>query len=364
MRELPHYTSTSPAVSVLMVVRDAEVSVRRAVESIQNQTLKNVELVVVDAGSEDSTARQLDAVSERDLRVVVVHAGRCSRQEGLDLALERSRGAWFTVIDADGWARPTMLADLLERAEGRSADLVVGGFSLALIEGAGRSSEVTVESEGRDYPTQHDFRADAWRLFGSGQLLPASAKLFSRERAGEWGARFAPAEGGPAEDDHAFVISYLRDVERVSVLPGACYHVARRLPAESQGLEGAWYRRLEGEHAALLGLYRHWGLEGDAASMESLQSRYIEQLVDCVEDVCRVGTPIDLSQRRRIVEGMLGTDQARVAASVARPGGSHARSLLAPIRAHNTALVCAQARLLSLFRRGRVVESTIPDTFI
>lgn len=364
MRELPHYTSTSPVVSVLMVVRDAEASVRRAVESIQNQTLKNVELVVVDAGSEDSTARQLDAISERDLRVVVVHAGRCSRQEGLDLALERSRGAWFSVIDADGWARPNMLADLLERAEGRAADLVVGGFSLALTEGDGRSSEITVESEGRDYPTQHDFRADAWRLFGSGQLLPASAKLFSRERAEEWRVRFVPTDGGTAEDDHVFVISYLRDVERVSVLPGACYHVARRLSAEEQGSESAWYRRLEGEHAALLELYRHWGLEGDAASIETLQSRYIEQLVDCVEDVCRVGTSFDPSQRRKIVEGMLGTDQARVAASVARPDGSHARSLLAPIRARNTALVCAQARLLSLFRRGRVAESTIPDAFI
>lgn len=347
-----------------MVVRDAEASVRRAVESVQNQTLGNFELVVVDAGSSDSTARQLDAISERDLRVVVIHADRCGRQEGLDLALERAHGTWVAVMDADGWARPTMLADLLERAEERSADLVIGGFSLAVSEGGGHPSEVTVESKGCDYPTQHDFRADAWRLFASGQLLPASAKLFSRARAEEWGARFVPEGGGAAEDDHAFVISYLRDVERVSVLPGTCYHVARRLPADRPGSEGAWYRRLEAEHAALLGLYRHWGLEGDSVSMETVQNRYIEQLVDCVEGVCRVGAPIDAAQRRKIVEGMLGTDQARVAASVARPSGSHARSLLAPIRARNTALVCAQARLLSLLRRGRVVESTVPDAFI
>ncbi|MBM6774617.1 glycosyltransferase family 2 protein [Olsenella profusa] len=345
-----------------MVAHDAERSVRRAVESLQNQTLTRIELVVVDAGSEDSTARQLDAIAERDLRVVVVHADRCGRQRGLDLALERSHGAWLAVMDTDGWARPTMLADLLGRAEERSADLVVGGYSLAVSEGDGRPSEVTVEDEGRDYPTQHDFRSDAWRLLGSGQLLPASAKLFSRERAEACGARFAA--DGEAEDDHSFVLSYLRETERVSVLPGTCYHVSRRLSASRPGTERAWYRRLEAEHAALLELYRHWGLEGDAASMETIQDRYVGQLIDCIEDVCRVGGPADLAQCRKIVEGMLGTDQARVAVSVAHPSGSHARSLMAPIRARNTALVCAQARLLSLFRRGRVAESTVPDAFI
>ena len=70
---MQHFSPTSPKVSVLLCVHDAEKTLRRAVESVQNQTLHNVELVAVDAGSEDSSARMLDTFMERDIRVVVEH---------------------------------------------------------------------------------------------------------------------------------------------------------------------------------------------------------------------------------------------------------------------------------------------------
>ena len=348
---MPHYTPTSPTVSVLMAVHDAEASVRRAVESVQNQTLRNLELVVVDAGSADGSARWLESAAERDMRVQLVRAGSCNRQEALDLALERAAGTYVAVVDADAWIAPSFVADLVELAEARSLELAMGGLSLALSVGGARPSEVDAEAEGVVFPTQHDFRAGAWQLFASGQLLPASGKLFRRDRLSDLGARFS----APVAGDHALVIEYLRDVERVGVLPGASYHVARSLeagPRDAAALEG--YRRLEAEHEALLGLYRHWGLEGDAASMEMLQSRYVELLARCVEAVCGWGSRTSAPDQRRIVGKMIETDHAQLAASVARPRDNGTRSLIAPIRSHNVALVCVQARLVSLLRRGAV----------
>ena len=355
---MSHYTPTTPVVSVLMAAMNAERTVRRAVESIQNQTLRNIELVVVDEGSDDSTLRLVESIADRDLRVEVIRSGRCGRREALDLALVRSHGSYVAVVDADGWARPTMLADMVSLAEGKTLDLVVGGYSLMLAVPGDSSHESSVEDEGGLYLTQHEFRAAAWRLFGTGQMLPASAKLFSRERIEEWGTRFS--SGINVESDHAFVMGYLKDVERVGVLPGVCYRVDRRgaaTPAADR------YRTLEAEHRSLLNLYRYWGLEGDAASMEMLQSRYVERLVDCIEDVCGVGSPLSGAEQRRRVSQMLGTDQARLATSVARPRSAQARSLLMPIRSKNVALVCVQARLLSLLHGGRVAE-TSPDAIV
>lgn len=352
---MPHYTPTSPAVSVLMVVMGAERSVRRAVESVQNQTLSNIQLVVVDAVGSGQVTRQLELIAERDLRVELVSAGGCARQEALDLALERSRGTYVAVVDADGWAAPKMLEELVGLADDRALELVVGGFTLALETAGGRTAELDVASEDEVFLTQHEFRAAAWRMFATGQLLPASAKLFRRDRAEGWGARFSAER----ESDHGFVISYLRDVERVGVSSKTLYHVSRSVAGRPEG----GYRHLEEEHEALLGLYRHWGLEGDAASMETLQNRYIEQLVDCVEDICRVGSPVSSGEQRRQVERMLGTEHARFAASVARPRSSQARSMIAPIRAGNVTLVCVQARLLSLLRGARSLD-VAPDAFV
>lgn len=343
-----------------MVTRDAGGGVRRAVESVQNQSLRELELVVVDAGSRDETPRQLEAIAERDLRVEVVRADRCGRQRALGLALERARGTYLTVMDPDGWARPTMLADMVGLARERSLELVVGGIELSVSVAGGRASEVSLEADAEVFPAQHEFRAAAWRLFSSGLLLPASAKLFDRERVGRVGATFAPEHA----TDHSFTLDYLRDVERVGVLGGTCYHVDRVYGASVRRDAGSeTYRRLEAEQDALVALYRHWGLEGDVASMEMLQGRYLEQLVGCVEAACGRGSALSSAEQRQLVAEMIGTERARVAASVARPRGNDARALLAPVRSGNVALVCAQARLMDLLGRGRVAE-LVPDAYL
>ena len=356
---MAHGASTAPVVSVLMAAHDAEGSVRRAVESVQNQSLTNLELIVVDAGSADATARQVEALAERDLRIELVRADACGRQAALDLALERARGRYVTVMDADGWLAANALSDLVDLAAARSLELVVGGIGLSLAVGSGRISEAELASGGAVFPTQHDFRASAWSLFDSGQLLPASAKLFDRDRIGRLGLAFA----AESPTDHPFVLEYLADVERVGVLGGVAYRVGRRAAEKTRAAAGVEsYRRLESERAALLTLYRHWGLEGDAASMEMLQSRYMERLVACIESVCGKGSPLPAAEQRRIVARMIGTEHAQLAASVGRPRGTAARSMTAPIRSRNTPLVCAQARLLSLFG-GRLGEAA-PDAFI
>ena len=344
-----------------MASHDAEKTVRRCVESLQGQTLSNFELVAVDAGSSDGTCDQLEALAERDMRIQVVRAGACSREEALDLALERARGAHVLVIDDDGWADREMLERLVDMAGRASLELVVGGFGLALRTRSGRASERSAEAESdRVFATQHDFRAAAWELFARGQLLPACAKLFSRELVDASGARFSV--GG--HHGHAFVLSCLRDVERIGVLGGCCYRVSRVFaPSAGDAPAQRGFRRLEEEYTALLGLYRHWGLEGDAASMEMLQSRYLERLVACVEGVCGSASGLSSADQKKTVSSMISTPQAQLAASVAHPESNAARSMLAPIKSHNVTLICAQARLLSRFRRGHAVWA-MPDAFV
>ena len=85
------FSPTSPVVSVLMAVHDGEPTVRRALESLQAQTFTNFEVVAVDAGSTDGTARILDTMSERDMRISVTHVEDKSVFSALDLALSRLR---------------------------------------------------------------------------------------------------------------------------------------------------------------------------------------------------------------------------------------------------------------------------------
>lgn len=358
---MSHFTLSSPTVSVLMVTHDAERTVRRAVESVLAQTLGRLELIVVDAGSRDATVRLVSSLADRDLRISLVRADGCTRQEGLDLALDRARGTYLVVMDADGWAEPSMLSKLVEKAETEGLEMVVGGFELALVGPGGRSSRLTAAAPAQSFPTQHDFRSAAWRLLGSGQLLPASAKLISRACAARWGARFDPS----SDNDHAFVVSCLREVRRIGVLGEVCYHVERLAgsrPSKPFNLEE--YRRLESEYAALLDLYRHWGLDGDAASVEMLQRRYMDALMRCIARACSSSSGMSPAERTRLVAHMIGSDRAQLAANVVGPTTGMARVMVAPIRARNASLACAQAKLASLFLRGPSSGGLTPDAYV
>lgn len=365
---MPHYTPSAPTVSVLMAVHDGDTCVRRAVESLRAQSLRNFELIVVDMGSRDGTLRILNTIAEREQRLYVVRAGRISRGQALQLALERAYGTYIVVMDADGWVEPSLLEDLVSAAEKNSLELVVGGYGLLLSQDGKRVDEVEVAAPNEVFPTQHDFRAAAWRLFGSGQLLPASGKLFVREKALAWDARFDDDLGSDAElgSDHGFVLRYLSRVERVGIVEAVHYHVERTTKGDlPTGSALASYRHLDAEHTLLLELYREWGFDGDAASIQMLQDRYAVRLMSCVEGACTREGSASASERNEAVAEMISSDRSQLAASVAKPKGRLAKALLSSIRSRNVKGTCLSARLVSTLSRNSLAAGTVsPDAYL
>lgn len=356
---LTHFSPTSPTVSVLMPVHDAEKTLRRALASFENQTLANIELVAVDAGSEDTSARQLDVASERDIRIVVEHLPRCGRSPALERALELARGEYIAVMDADGWFEPTYLAKLVGIAQERPVDLVVAGLSAEVVS-ARRTVSLAAEADEVSYPTQHEFRSAAWKHFASGQAAPASGKLFLRSKIEETGARFDP----DSATDHGFTIAYLHGVERPA-FAGAVYRVSRDLGGAQPSVADAVriFAQLEAEYESVRDLFDAWGLAGDAKTVEMLQSRYLEVLSLCVEMAALAPSADKGDEAKRLVARMLSSERALLAASVAQPRDNAARALVGVIKSQNVSMAVVQARLLSLLRRGAPPTLT-PDAFL
>lgn len=354
---MPVGSCAGPVVSVVMVAQDCRSTVRRAVESIQNQTHRAYELVVVDAGSTDGTARMLDSLADRDVRMSVVHSASRDRRAAMNLAIARATGTYLLLLDADGWCEAPMLASLVSMAEAGNLELVVSGLTLSVRRpDSDREASVTLSAPTHVYPTQHDFRSDAWRLFDDSVLLPVGAKLYRLDRIQRLGLSF----GGHAVNGHDFVVDYLQDVERVGILADVRYHVVRMV-GSPQWLDGG-FRDLEDEHACLSELYAHWGMGGDAASMEMLQRRYLERLVSCIELVSASRNGLTADERTSIVASMIDNDQAKLAASVVRPRDVLSRAMLSTIRQGNARLAYGQARLASLFMRPQ--DRLTPDEVV
>jgi O-antigen/teichoic acid export membrane protein/glycosyltransferase involved in cell wall biosynthesis len=108
----------NPAVSIIIPVHNGEVTVLRALSSAQNQTLREIEIIVVDDASTDETAALVKQLMISDPRVrLVSHAVNRGPAAARNLALEHSRGEWVALLDADDEMAPDRLEQLLSVAE-------------------------------------------------------------------------------------------------------------------------------------------------------------------------------------------------------------------------------------------------------
>lgn len=113
----------NPEVSVIIPAYNTEVYIARAIASALNQTLPNIEVIVVDDASTDGTAEAARRFQDERVRVFVNNqnmgaAGARNR------ALREARGNWIAVLDSDDWYAPERLERLLQVAQAEQADMV------------------------------------------------------------------------------------------------------------------------------------------------------------------------------------------------------------------------------------------------
>ena len=346
---MPIRSNSYPMVTVIIPAYNVEDYVGRAIESLQRQTFTDFEMLVVDDGSTDRTGDIIRQFTRHDLRIVDFHPQNGGAPAARNLALDHARGKYVYFMDADDWAEPSMLADMVAAAERDHLELVVAGFYIETY--YGRGDEHTTELKSRPsaiYPTQHEFRVAAAELFDQNLLYPPWNKLFLRERIESLNLRFRDTFW----DDFPFVLDYIRDVERVGVIERAYYHFIRqREDSETARWRADMYEKREEEHGWMLELYEHWDLSGDAPSMEMVQRRYAERLVGCIENVCSPECDLPVAEKKRLIREMICSERAQVAVAVAQPRSRMMKAMLAPIKSQNVDLAYREGKFISLVKR-------------
>lgn len=110
-----------------MPVYKVEPYLRKCLDSIVNQTYRNLQIILVDDGSPDDCGAICDEYAARDRRVEVAHQENggvsAARNAGLKLAV----GDYIGWVDSDDWIEPDMYAYMLENARKYGADITVCG---------------------------------------------------------------------------------------------------------------------------------------------------------------------------------------------------------------------------------------------
>ena len=112
-------------VSVVIPLYNSASTLPRAVRSALRQTLQDIEVLIVDDGSRDTSLAEARAIAATDsrVRVIALPANR-GKSHAMNHAVAQANGAWIAVLDADDWYEPDRLATLLAAGESHDVALV------------------------------------------------------------------------------------------------------------------------------------------------------------------------------------------------------------------------------------------------
>lgn len=115
-------------ISVIVPVYQAEKYIDICVESILSQTYQNLEVILVDDGSNDSSVVKCDYFCKADSRVKVIHKKNGGVASARNTGLEAATGEYIMFVDSDDWVEKNMIADMLAMAKDAEADIVECDF--------------------------------------------------------------------------------------------------------------------------------------------------------------------------------------------------------------------------------------------
>ena len=113
-----------PKVSVIIPVYNVEAYLRQCMDSVVNQTLRDIEIICVDDGSTDGSAAILQEYAAKDCRIKVIPRAHTNAGEARNAGMAVGSGEYLGFVDSDDWCEPTLFEQAYARAKADDADLV------------------------------------------------------------------------------------------------------------------------------------------------------------------------------------------------------------------------------------------------
>ena len=117
-----------PKVSVIFPIYNNEEYLERCIRSVLNQTLHDIELILIDDGSTDSAPDICDRLASEDDRIKVIHKENEGSAVGRNIGIDLAQGEYIAFIDPDDYVSENMYQKMYCRGIETNADIVKCGF--------------------------------------------------------------------------------------------------------------------------------------------------------------------------------------------------------------------------------------------
>ncbi len=217
-----HAPETEIKVSVIVPIYNAEDYLRPALDSILDQSLREIEVICVDDGSTDESLHIVKEYQKQDNRIRIATQNNAGPGMARNNGLRRARGEYVAFLDADDFFAPEFLQKMYGTAKGDDLDVAVGDYDLYQNDTAKFRKNVTGEEQNLLVPgrvtSKNDFPDQIFQLT-DGYVW---SKLFRRSFLLE--KKLAFPEDLRMFEDVYFVVASLSLAERIGKCEGILIH--------------------------------------------------------------------------------------------------------------------------------------------
>lgn len=112
-------------VSIIIPVFRTEKYISRCIDSIKKQTYQNIEIILVDDGSDDQAPQLCDRFAEEDYRIKVLHKENGGLSSARNAGIDAVHGEYISFVDSDDYIEEDMIETLLSAIEKNNAELAM-----------------------------------------------------------------------------------------------------------------------------------------------------------------------------------------------------------------------------------------------
>lgn len=212
-------------VGIIIPAYNVESYIFRALDSCINQSYKNIEIIVVDDGSSDSTYDVVKSYADRDNRIKLFRQENAGVSTARNRALDMCESDYVIFLDSDDWLELDAVETLVEKIdpEAPNSNLISGGLYDAFL--VSSNIEKTIPTQDAETLLSSE---EALMYMGtkSYQLVSSCYKLYSMSAINSNKLRFA-ADISHGEDG-LFVFEYLKNVDKFVYFPQPLWNILNR----------------------------------------------------------------------------------------------------------------------------------------
>ncbi|WP_311408463.1 glycosyltransferase family 2 protein [Liquorilactobacillus uvarum] len=333
-----------PLVSAILPVYNVDKYLEKAIGSLENQTYKKMEVIIVDDGSTDSSNEVAQYLVRKYSNITLVTQKNQGAAAARNAGIKKAKGKYLYFMDPDDWMKRSYIESLVKSAEKNHSELVIGGFTNIYYKHA-KELHLPVFSNEFNYKDAKEFRKNATVYLNNTMLAVPWNKLYLAKYIQENELWFPRIKW----DDLHFNLEVIRNVSRVSISENTGYQFLRNRPGSETTtvFNESLFANRKKQFLHVLEIFQNWNLKD--IEKGQLYYYYSSRIVQVVQEIASAES-ISKLKKRELVKAILNDTTVEEALKRENGGGFIMGLAIAVLKTRNVSSAILLGRIISFVK--------------